>query len=292
MYGCYDASYAHKKWELDNVLFKKSQCVFRHKAFNDFFFKNYKKNYHGVEATLKLYQEKTNKKGYSVKTIYKWIKSNIWVLKMNNRLRKAYVKNGKRKTDYKVRLTNGNKYVYPIAMRPKDIDKREKWGHWEIHLVIGRKMKGHHNLLTLTERKTRFTYIKRVKSKFSLEINKVLKKIIEESKYPFLSITSDNGFEFQSLGLVAHENDLVIYKAQTYCSFQRGSNENINGLIRRKHKKGFDFTNLTDEQIQELQDKINNMPRKIFGFKSSKEIAEQEYEIELFLLNQLPDLEW
>ncbi|VEU73810.1 transposase [Mycoplasmopsis anatis] len=211
---------------------------------------------------------------------------------MNNRLRKAYVKNGKRKADYKVRLTNGNKYVYPIAMRPKDIDKREKWGHWEIDLVIGRKMKGHHNLLTLTERKTRFTYIKRVKSKFSLEINKVLKKIIEESKYPFLSITSDNGFEFQSLGLVARQNDLVIYKAQTYCSFQRGSNENINGLIRRKHKKGFDFTNLTDEQIQELQDKINNMPRKIFCFKSSKEIAEQEYEIELFLLNQLPDLEW
>ncbi|QDY87350.1 IS30 family transposase [Mycoplasma anserisalpingitidis] len=119
----------------------------------------------------------------------------------------------------------------------------------------------------------------------------VLKKMIEESKYPFLSITSDNGFELQALGLVAYKNDLLIYKAQPYCSFQIVSNEHLNGLIRRKLKKGFDFTELTDEEVQEIQDEINNMPRKIFGFKSSREMAEQESNIEIILLDLLPNLE-
>ncbi|MBW0595610.1 IS30 family transposase [Mycoplasmopsis anatis] len=139
---------------------------------------------------------------------------------MKNRLRKRYVKNGKRKADYKVRLTNGNKYVYPIAMRPKDIDKREKWGHWEIDLVIRRKRKGHHNLLTLTERKTRFTIIKKVTSKFWFEINKALNEIIKDYPFPFFSITSDNKFEFQTLGLVDYKNDLLIYKAEHIVHFR------------------------------------------------------------------------
>ncbi|QDY87349.1 hypothetical protein [Mycoplasma anserisalpingitidis] len=91
---------------------------------------------------------------------------------MENRLRKGYVKNGKRKTDYKIRLTHGNKFVFLIPMRPKGIETRKKWGHWEIDLVIGRKGKEYHNLLTLTERKTRFTIIKKVTSKFWFEINK------------------------------------------------------------------------------------------------------------------------
>ncbi|MBW0594542.1 IS30 family transposase [Mycoplasmopsis anatis] len=107
----------------------------------------------------------------------------------------------------------------------------------------------------------------------------------------FLSLTSDNGYEFQALGLVAYKNDLVIYKAEPYCSFQRGSNENVNGLIRRLFKKWINFTNITDEQIQEIQDQINNMPRKIFGFKSSKEMIEMEHNIDLFLLEMLPNLE-
>uniref|UniRef100_UPI0038CD8F0C helix-turn-helix domain-containing protein n=1 Tax=Mycoplasmopsis anatis TaxID=171279 RepID=UPI0038CD8F0C len=62
IYGCYDASYAHKKWELDNVLFKKSQCVFRHKAFNDFFVKNYKKIITGLKQLLNFIKKKLIKK--------------------------------------------------------------------------------------------------------------------------------------------------------------------------------------------------------------------------------------
>lgn len=290
IYGEYDASYANKKTKIRKC-YSRNHNAFADKEFNDFFTQNYEKNYHGVEATLKLYQEKTGKKGYSIRTLYKWIKLNIWVLKMKNRLRKGYVKNGKRRTDYKIRLTHGNKFVFPIPMRPKSIETREKWGHWEIDLVIGRKGKGYHNLLTLTERKTRFTIIKKVTSKFWFEINKVLNEIIKDCPFPFLSITSDNGFEFQALGLVAYKNDLLIYKAQPYCSFQRGSNEHFNGLIRRKFKKGFDFTELTDEEVQELQDEINNMPRKIFGFRSSREMAEQELNIEMILLDLLPNLE-
>ncbi|AWX69803.1 IS30 family transposase [Mycoplasmopsis anatis] len=122
-------------------------------------------------------------------------------------------------------------------------------------------------------------------------MNKALNEIIKDYPFPFFSITSDNKFEFHTLRLAIYKNDLLIYKAQPYCSFQRGSNEHLNGLIRRKFKKGFDFTELNDEEVQELQDEINNMPRKIFGFKSSREKAKQELNIEMILLDLLPNLE-
>ncbi|MBW0594541.1 IS30 family transposase [Mycoplasmopsis anatis] len=185
--GFYDASYATKKTKIRQC-YSRNHKAYADKEFNEFFTKNYEKNYHGVEATLNLYRKTTNKKGYSIRTIYKWIKSNIWVLKMNNRLRKSYVKNGKRRVDYKIRLTNGNQYVYPIRMRPKDIEKREKYGHSEIDLVIGKRGKGHEHLITLVERKTRFTIIKRVKNKYAFEINKVINEIIDKYDYPFFII--------------------------------------------------------------------------------------------------------
>jgi IS30 family transposase len=83
------------------------------------------------------------------------------------------------------------------------------------------------------------------------------------------SITIDNGLEFQKIGILAGWLKCKIYYCEPYASYQRGSNENFNGLVRRMWKKQTDFTLIPDETIKFIQDKINNMPRKILNWKSS-----------------------
>ena len=85
------------------------------------------------------------------------------------------------------------------------------------------------------------------------------------------SITSDNGFEFDKIGIWTKWLNCKVNYCNHYASYQRGSNENINGLVRRLYKKGTNFNGISDQEIYELQEKINNMPRKLLGWKSSNE---------------------
>ena len=86
------------------------------------------------------------------------------------------------------------------------------------------------------------------------------------------TITVDNGIEFSSIGILAHWIKCKIYYCQPYSSFKRGSNENANGLIRRLYKKGFDFSLLSENDIKNLELKINSIPRRMFNFLSSNEV--------------------
>ncbi|WP_050780370.1 IS30 family transposase [Mycoplasmopsis pulmonis] len=138
--------------------------------------------------------------------------------------------------------------------------------------MIGKKKTGHANLLTLTERKTRMGFIAKVDKKISMQVNSVIFKLVKKYNLKIKTITSDNGFEFDNIGLLAKWLDIKVYKADLYASFQRGSNEHFNGLIRRRYKKGFDFNQLTQEDIDDLMDKINNMPRKILNWQSAAEV--------------------
>ncbi|WP_318034619.1 IS30 family transposase [Mesomycoplasma lagogenitalium] len=85
------------------------------------------------------------------------------------------------------------------------------------------------------------------------------------------TITIDNGIEFEKIGLLASWLKCKIYFCEPYASYQRGTNEHSNGLIRRIYKKGADFSTISDKEILEIQEKINNMPRKIFNWMSSYE---------------------
>ncbi|MFV8472300.1 IS30 family transposase [Mycoplasma sp. 1458C] len=137
-----------------------------------------------------------------------------------------------------------------MTLIPHKIDDRSEFGHWEIDLVIGKKAGIHDHLLTLVERQTRLLKIIKINGEDPFEINKKLSKLITitegEGMYVY-SITADNGLEFEKLQFVAKRKGFQIYKAQPYCSFQRGNNENANGLIRRRYKKGTNFDNVNEK---------------------------------------------
>lgn len=242
----------------------------KYEEFNNLFIKWYDKYFHGIEVTYqKIKQLYPKIKIPSCRQVFNWINDSRWIIKRNNRLRQYYKKGGKRTSGIFSKFNN--KRVMPIWVRPKYIDKRLEYGHWEIDFVIGNKSSGFDNLLTLTERLTRETYITRVKTKNPMKCNSEIYKLVRSNNLLVKTITCDNGIEFEKIGLLANWLDIKVYYCEPYASYQRGSNEHANGLIRRLYKKGTNFNLITDEEIKKLQDNINNMPRKIFAWLSSNE---------------------
>jgi IS30 family transposase len=167
-----------------------------------------------------------------------------------------------------------------IEFRPKEIEKREEYGHWEGDLVIGTRNKGA-VLFTLTERKTREEIIMKMPSKETANIAKALDRI--ERKYggkfyqKFKTITFDNGVEFRGYKAIEKAKRRVgkrfeIYYAHPYCSGERGSNENNNRLIRRFIPKGTSIDKISEKYIKYIETWVNNLPRPMFNFKTSLEM--------------------
>ncbi|MGY6172625.1 IS30 family transposase [Candidatus Mycoplasma pogonae] len=119
-------------------------------------------------------------------------------------------------------------------------------------LIIGKKANGYSNLLTLTERISRKTFIKSIRTKNGHLVNKAIAELIQCNNLTVKTITIDNGFKFNKIGLVAKRLNFLIYFCEPYDSYQRGSNEHANGLVRRFYKKGFYFSDLTQEDIKDL----------------------------------------
>ncbi len=248
----------------------------KHERFQELFLENFDKRYHGVKATWnKIVTEHPEIDAVSWRQVYNWISSRRWKLKPKDRLR-IRRKNGNRKRKDGMFSKFKDKYVFPIWMRPKHIDLREEFGHYEIDYVIGKKEKGFENLITITERKTRYGFIEKIKTKNPMKCNSAIYKAFKCRGIVPKSITIDNGIEFEKIGLVGHWLKCPIYFCDPYASYQRGSNENFNGLIRRTYKKGTNFSEITENDIIKLQLKINTMPREIFNWRSSAELFEIE----------------
>lgn len=268
--GFYYSNYAHRKY-----LRRKNNChlfsMLKYKSFSELFIEKFNKKNHGVEATLYLIKKEYKLvKVPSLRQIYRWINSKNWVIKRSDCLRRKYVKGKRRKIGMYSKIDN--KYCIPYSLRPKKINDREEFGHWEADLVVSKRESGYHHLLTLVERKTRYAIIRKIKGKNAKSMVAKMYNLLEEEKLNIKSITVDNGLEFQMMGITAKQFNFKVYYCQPYSSFQRGSVENLNGLIRRWYKKGTNFSLVDDNKIKNLELKINKIPRKIFGFKSSYEI--------------------
>lgn len=164
-----------------------------------------------------------------------------------------------------------------IEERPESIETRETFGHWEIDTVLGHKSKDE-ALLTLVERKTRHKIIKRISSKTAPSVTDALQDIFagfQEVQEVFKSITSDNGSEFSELSDQCEELQIDVYFAHPYASWERGSNERHNGLIRRFIKKGQPIHTYTDECIDNVANWMNTLPRKILGYLTPRESFEK-----------------
>jgi len=157
-----------------------------------------------------------------------------------------------------------------IEDRPSIVEEKNRIGDWEIDLIIGKNHK--QALVTIVDRKSKFTLIQKISSKKSEEVKAALISMMESVKGNILTITSDNGKEFTKHEEVAKALDADFYFCHPYSSWERGLNENTNGLIRQFFPKGSEFISITDEQVLAVQNNLNFRPRKTLGFKTPNEI--------------------
>jgi IS30 family transposase len=157
-----------------------------------------------------------------------------------------------------------------IENRPIEVEKKDRLGDFEIDLVIGKNHK--EALLTANDRATGVSKIKKIQSKDAQIVKQAVIELLSEFKPILQTITSDNGKEFSGHQDIAKQLNIDYYFANPYKSWERGANENMNGLIRQYFPKGMSFENITNEQVQIAQDKLNNRPRKRFGFKTPNQV--------------------
>ena len=202
------------------------------------------------------------------KTLYNYIDQGL--LKVRNIDLPVRVK---RKAKQEKKRKRRRAYGMSIGERPISADAREDFGHWEIDTVIG-KAENASVLLTLDERKTRYRHIVKIRGRTAKAVGEGLRQIQqqygENFQKVFRSITSDNGSEFSDLP--AQLPGVPVYYAHPYSSFERGTNERQNELIRRFIPKGRSLDGVSPDAVQRVQNWINALPRKIFHYASADEL--------------------
>ena len=214
------------------------------------------------------YLHKNNHPCFSHETIYQYIwrdkaeGGNLWI-----NLRCAQKQRRKRYRAYDSRGRLANKRH--ISERPKTVESRRTKGHWEIDTVMG---KGSPDcIVTLTERKSGFAQIGKLKDRTTRSLNKKTISLIRRDPDSFKTITADNGTEFHQYKIIEEQFNTRFYFANPYHSWERGSNENLNGLIRQYLPKGTSMADLTQQQCDAIAHKLNTRPRKRLGFKTPEE---------------------
>lgn len=219
----------------------------------------------------------------SVRTLYRYIDKGIF-LKLTNK--DLPVKGKRKKHNKKVKVQKRASAGESIENRPDEVKDREIFGHWEMDTVKGKQGVTKSCMLVLTERKTRDEIIVKLPDQKAASVVEAIDRL--ERKWGdmftkvFRSITVDNGVEFSDYeGLersVLHEGEkrTFAFYCHPYSSWERGSNENNNRLIRRHIPKGEDFDEKQDRDIEYIENWINNYPRGIFGFKTSAQLFEEE----------------
>jgi IS30 family transposase len=153
-----------------------------------------------------------------------------------------------------------------IEQRPKEVELRERIGDLEIDTIIGQNHKG--AILTINDRAAGIVKIKKLEGKDAEKLAAAAIEVLQDWK-PFLkTITADNGKEFAEHQVISKALEISFFFAHPYHSWERGSNENLNGLIRQYIPKKTDFSTITDEYIQFVENEINNRPRKRFKYES------------------------
>jgi IS30 family transposase len=157
-----------------------------------------------------------------------------------------------------------------IDQRPAIVDTRQRLGDWEVDTIIG---KGHHQaIVSLTERKSRLALLRKVERKTAQAVADAVIELMKSLPVRTYTITSDNGKEFADHERIAKELNTDIYFAHPYSSWERATNENMNGLIRQYFPKKRSFATITEDEIEFVMERLNNRPRKCLGFKSPNQV--------------------
>jgi IS30 family transposase len=157
-----------------------------------------------------------------------------------------------------------------IDKRPKVVDKKNRIGDLKIDTVVGKDHKGF--LVTVVDRKSKFTLIKNVATKEASVVTEALIEMIQPIKAITHTITSDNGKEFAYYKQVSAALDTDFYFANPYHSWERGLNEHTTGLIRQYLPKKSEFLKVSKDEILMIQNRLNHRPRKSLGYKTPYEV--------------------
>jgi IS30 family transposase len=156
-----------------------------------------------------------------------------------------------------------------ISERPGHIEKRRSVGHWEIDTVVGTGAKD--CVVTLVERKTGYALVGKLRDRSMYGMTKRVRRLIQRCPAKFKTITSDNGTEFHDYASVEATTGVKFYFATPYHSWERGSNENFNGLLRQYIPKGTSQAELTQRDCDKIAKKLNTRPRKRLGYRTPEE---------------------
>lgn len=221
-----------------------------------------------------------------VNTCYNYIKKNRFpALRMGNLCYRKAQKGRKQKVQKRANAG------ISIEQRPKKIDDREEFGHWEMDTVVGPQGKSKKCLLVLTERKARKEILEILNGRTTKEVVRALNKIERQMgsktfRKMFKTITVDNGSEFADVqGLESSYRNkkkrTQLYYCHPYTSSERGSNENQNRMSRRHIPKGINFDNMTRTEVKKLEQWLNDYPRRLFHGLSANEVYAKEFYEEL-----------
>ena len=221
---------------------------------------------------------RTFKTSICVSTLYSYITKGVFLSLTNSNLPEK----SKRKREYKKVKKTGKRASYGknIEKRPDEVDQRSTFGHWEGDTVYSKK-DGSKALFVLTERLTRWEIITRIKDRTAESVIKAMDRI--ERKFgadlfakAFKTITFDNGGEFSDVKRLERsvvrkgKRRTAAYYCHPYSSYERGSNECQNKMIRRKFPKGTDFGKVSVAEIEAAEAWMNNYPREILGWKTAE----------------------
>ena len=157
-----------------------------------------------------------------------------------------------------------------IEKRPPIVERNRRIGDWEGDTVVGKNHQG--ALVTLVDRKSKLTLIGKVDRYTAQAVEQTIIGLMEWLPRRNYTLTVDNGKEFSTHESIARTLEINVFFADPYSAWQRGLNENTNGLIRQYVPKGSDIRTLTDKQIEHIMDRLNNRPRKSLGFLTPNEV--------------------
>lgn len=262
-------------WAIEERTKYKSKKLKENVKLRNFVLEHLKKRWSPEQISIKL--KNLYPGDISMNVSYESIYTYIYI-QTRGELRKeliSYLRQGKPKRYRKRSKKKGSRIVDGLCIDQRDpsVEERVIPGHWESDLIIGKEQGS--CIGTIVERTTRFVIIVPLKARTAIEVRKAfareLKKLPQQVR---LSLTHDNGLEMAQHKLFSKKTKMIVYFAHPYSSWERGTNENTNGLIRDFFPKNTDFNTLSRYKLKKVQDLLNERPRKILNGKSPQEAME------------------
>lgn len=208
----------------------------------------------------------------SHETIYRW----IWEDKRGGGTLHKFLRRQGRKYAKRGSKNAGRGFIpnrIDIDERPPVVELKERFGDLEIDTIIGKNHKG--AILTINDRATSRVWIRKLTGKEAVPVAKITAWSLRKVKNLIHTITADNGKEFAKHEEISRKLEINFYFCKPYHSWERGANENTNGLIRQYIPKGTDFSEVTNKQIKRIENILNNRPRKRLGYLTPNEKFKQ-----------------